>query len=97
MSSKSTASMTSEQTQIYRSKLERVILNTSDTLELWKNYERDYKSLKVTLEELDHETEHKVMVRILKYLEKKNPPLNMKIKFIYERLRNFSLRSRSVN
>jgi hypothetical protein len=54
--------MTPEQTQIYRSKLEQVILNTSESLETWKNYERDYKSLKDTLSELDHETEHKVMV-----------------------------------
>ncbi|GES80101.1 unconventional prefoldin RPB5 interactor 1 [Rhizophagus clarus] len=56
--------MTPEQTKIYRSKLEQVILNTSETLETWKNYERDYKSLKDTLSELDYETEHKVMVPI---------------------------------
>lgn len=54
--------MTPEQTQLYRSKLEQVIINTSETIKTWKNYERDYKSLKDTLSELDHETEHKVMV-----------------------------------
>ncbi|CAG8598804.1 5029_t:CDS:2 [Rhizophagus irregularis] len=56
--------MTPEQTQLYRSKLEQVIINTSETIKTWKNYERDYKSLKDTLSELDHETEHKVMVPI---------------------------------
>ncbi|RIA85239.1 hypothetical protein C1645_879424 [Glomus cerebriforme] len=56
--------MTPEQTQLYQAKLERVILNTSETLETWKNFEQDYKSLKDTLKELDHETEYKVMVPI---------------------------------
>ena len=56
--------MTPEQTQLYRSKLEQVILNTSETLNTWKNYEQEYKSLKDTLKDLDHETEHKVMVRL---------------------------------
>ena len=34
--------MTPEQTQLYRSKLEQVILNTSETLNTWKNYEIDH-------------------------------------------------------
>lgn len=56
--------MTPEQTLLYRSKLEQVIINTSGTIETWKNYERDYKSLKDTLSEFDHETEYKVMVSL---------------------------------
>ncbi|CAG8526795.1 8109_t:CDS:2 [Funneliformis caledonium] len=60
----SNQSSTSEQTQLYRSKLERVVLNTSESLETWKSFERDYKSLKDTLEEINHETEHKIMVPI---------------------------------
>ncbi|CAG8712239.1 11739_t:CDS:2, partial [Acaulospora morrowiae] len=51
-----------ETTKLYQSKLERVILTTYETLETWKKYESDYLTLKNTLEDLDQETEYKVMI-----------------------------------
>ncbi|RHZ47267.1 hypothetical protein Glove_586g37 [Diversispora epigaea] len=48
----------------FRSKLEKVILTTYETLEIWKKYESDYNGLKEVLENLDQETEYKVMVPI---------------------------------
>ncbi|CAG8509657.1 14560_t:CDS:2 [Acaulospora morrowiae] len=54
--------LTAETTKLYQSKIEHVILTTYETLEVWKKYESDYITLKNTLEELDQETEYKVMI-----------------------------------
>ncbi|CAG8438708.1 9726_t:CDS:10 [Diversispora eburnea] len=48
----------------FHSKLEKVIITTYETLEIWKKYENDYNGLKEVLENLDQETEYKVMVPI---------------------------------
>ncbi|CAG8635471.1 5415_t:CDS:2, partial [Dentiscutata erythropus] len=56
--------LSSEAKKLYHAKLERVILNTYETLTAWKKYETDYNALKTTLEDLSQETEYRIMVPI---------------------------------
>lgn len=62
----------SSSSETYRSKLEKVILTTYEALEVWKKYEGDYLGLKTVLENLDQETEYKVMVGNTQYFNFSN-------------------------